>query len=412
MNNVYFCYPSKTIGGAELLFFRCANYLAKNKEMVIFYIDYIDGYCWRLMDDESINKVEYDDKPLSILPNSVVIVPLSTLTCLDRYIKNVNEIKLLFWSISPQNLTRKIDIYKEKLFCLNKEKRKIVGTRLKKLTEQGVIRYMDYSNYYNCSKVFLFNTSQVDYLPIFVDDFNLITKDTYNRNKSKITFLWLGRLDVDKYFTVVTFINELEDLSHTTPVRLIIIGKGSVENKIKEKAKKCSIEIIFAGIKTGKELFNIIDVESDIGLAMGTSALDIAKRCKPVIVEGFLKKEYEHGQINDYLCLNELQYYDVVSPGYYDSQKGRCFKETFNNILKDYDEFSQKCFMHVYLNHMMSSVGAKLEESIYNLNYDKSSYDSICYINMIIKNNLFWKIKNYLIKFKNKLQNEKDKRIR
>lgn len=407
--NVYFFCPSFVLGGAELLFLRCADYLANySDKYVVSYIDYDGGSYFKLDNIVHVTFVKYRNSPVEVVNDSIVILPLSYISSIDYYFVNPQSLKFLYWSLNPTNLTRQINLYNHKLFLINKKTRTKIGEYLKMLTDRGVIRYMDYNNYYFSSSVFLFDANSVDYLPISVEDFDI---DKINGLKKKpldsknLTFLWLGRLDKDKFNTIVVFINELENMSNDYNIVFLIVGSGSKEEELKKICKKRTICVEFLGKVYGEELNSIIDKRVDIGLAMGTSALDIAKRCKPVILEGFLDKIYSAGSINDFICLNSSEFFDVVSPGYYARGNGNTFSNVVKSILADYERCANLCAQHVYSNFLMGVNGLKLISAIENINsnYHISDYENIVRINTLLNKSFLWKVKKLLIKIKSKI---------
>ena len=375
--DLLFCYPSHVLGGAEYLFVRCAKYLSeKSPFFTVGYIDYEDGFATTQL-DEKICKIRYEDgKKLYINPGSIIIAPLSLMVKLNNYFENPESLIYLFWSLSITNLTCYLGNAKFKALMVSKKKRKAIGVRLNKLIQKGVIRFMDYSNYYSVSQAFFF-TSKVDYIPIAVDDF-IIPVNTHMPNSGNLIFLWLGRLDHEKCNTIATFMNEIEALSYERNIELIIIGTGNSEGRLKKKASHLRYKVSFLGNKMGQELVEIID-KVDIGIAMGTSALDIAKRNRPVILEGLLNSEKEAGEVCDYICLFDSSFYDVVSPGYYTKSHISTFKRIVNKIDSNYSKTAELCSNYVYKNHLISNVGPLLEKSILEVaeKYDRSAYNDI-----------------------------------
>ncbi len=240
------------------------------------------------------------------------------------------------------------------------------------MSEKGIIRYMDYNNYYWNSSVFNFSLRKICYLPIVVDD--IVAPDMKDKSFGfkELSFVWLGRLDVDKYHTILTFLNELESLSSSYKITLYIVGVGNKEKTLRKKCEKMVTKVVFIGKLFGEELKEFIVDNVDIGLAMGTSALDIAKMGKPVIVEGVLDHTYKVGKRKDYVLVSEIKNYDVVSPGYYDKNLGHGFNDLICRILNDYKTCAYMCYSYVKQRHSEPFVMGKIEAAIkkaYN-NYD------------------------------------------
>lgn len=400
MIRIVFCYPSRVIGGAELLFVRCARYLSCEKNYEVSYIDYSDGYGYSLIkDEERILYVPYKTKDkVKLDGGSIVITPLSYLPLVHNIFDNWSDLRFLFWSVNPYNLSGYINLYRNKLFTISNKYRKQIGTTLKYLSEKNVIKYMDYNNYYWNSKVFKFSVDKLNLLPIPVDDFTKQPVKNKDFKKDGLSFLWLGRLDIDKYYTVLSFINELDALSHNHNITLYIIGTGEKEPDLRQYCMNANIDVVFVGQMVGDELKQFIIDKVDIGLAMGTSALDIAKLSKPVIVQGLLDVSYKAGMLKDYVLLYEIQNYDVVSPGYYLHSHIHTFSELFDFVLKNYQLCAEECAEYVKQKYSISSAGRQLIDAVHTIcNSDEEDiYSSVCKIESLLNehcvdNSLFYR---------------------
>lgn len=389
MKKVAFCYPSRCLGGAELLFVKCARFLIDKGEYIVYYIDFLDGYGISLLKNEPDIKhiLFFQGEKIKIESDTVVITPLSYLPRIVSIFENPFQCKFLFWSIHPYNLVSYINLYKNKIFAVRKAKRTAIGKYLSVLSQRGIIRYMDYNNYFWSSKVFNYSCDNTLFLPIFVDNFQIKSPTGSYLKNNEISFLWLGRLDNDKYNTILTFINELEALSSSYKIKLYIAGYGNKENKLHEICSSLSFETIFLGKVVGIDLEKLISQKIDVGLAMGTSAFDIAKFSKPVIVEGSLEKPYRAGELNDFIILSSIIHYDVVSPGYYNKEYSQSFRGLVDSIIHAYYEMALKCAEHVYNKHTQSKVGPLLEDAIciVDKNYNKESYADILNASFLLR---------------------------
>lgn len=408
MKGIAFCYPSRVAGGAEFLFVKCANYLAQTGHYRVSYIDYDDGFGYNLLKTNTlIEHVSYEKgERVSLCEDTIVITPLNYISLLENFFSSPQSLKYLIWSINPYNLVSAINLHRHKFFTIGKKKRTGIGSKLKVLSERGIIRYMDYNNYYWNSTVFNFSINQKYFLPISVDDFSTPAISSRSFDDNSISFLWLGRLDIDKYNTVLTLLNELDALADKYKVTLYIVGSGKKEKELRDRSRQNNAKIIFTGPLFGDELKDLIINKIDIGYAMGTSALDIAKLGKPVIVEGVLDIPYKARELKDYVLLSEIENYDVVSPGYYRDDFNRDFKGLVDYIKMNFDECATACAEYVNKKHSMTSVGRLLEQAIETVDAIPSNivYDKICEVSREINsrkvdNNLFFKLIRRLLNF-------------
>lgn len=396
MNNVIFCYPSMSIGGAQLLFIRCAKYLSSNSKFQVFYIDYKNGFARKELKEEKVTFINYiDEEKIQLLKNSILIAPLSYIDIVNSKFKLSQNNYFFFWSIHPMNIAGKIK-RRDSFYFMTKKNRRRIGTLLKELSIIGVIKYMDYSNYLSASKVFSFNLNNIEYIPIPIDNNNIIDKnDIKKRNVliNKISFLWLSRLDSDKINTLLTFMNELEVSSKINSIVLYVVGDGTELVNLKRKSPKYNYDIVFLGKKHGNELDSFIDSNVDIGLAMGTSALEIAKRGKPVIVKGLLSKVHDAGKLNDYIFLHEEYGFSLGTPDKKDEFQAN-FQTKLNEVIRNYDEVAIKSYEYTIENHLLTSVSSKLIDAINKVvSYDnKTVYSKINKISDVFNHDRRFKI--------------------
>lgn len=390
MKDIIFYQPSYTFGGAELLFIRCAKFLAQTNTYNVSYIDYYDGILHtQLKDEHNIFFICYKEK-LKLKPSSLIVIELAKITEVESTFSTPEDFFYLFWSIHPDSIVGKIIISQRfRHFHTMKEKQKReVGEILKELSNRRIISYMDYNNYYASSNTFKFNVKYPSFIPIPIDERDIIRKPELIEHiitKDRvITFMWIGRLDRDKVNTLCSFINELEYFNQIRTVKLLVVGTGKRVQQIKSHLKKVHYEIELLGKVTGKELLKIIDEQADIGIGMGTSVLDFAKRGKPAIVQGFLHKIYKPNLLHDYVSVDELDGYDLVSPGYRNTY-GKTFTSIVMVILESYNKTIRKGIIHIEENHTISATGSRLIEVIESVltSDKKETYFKVSYLSDI-----------------------------
>lgn len=395
MRKVVFYYPSLIIGGAELLFVRCAKFLSENTNYDVFYVDYIKGFAREELKEEKVTFINYiDGEKVQLLKNSILIAPLSYIDIVNSKFKLSQNNYFFFWSIHPMNIAGKIK--RRNYYFMSNNNRRKLGVLLKELSDIGVVKYMDFSNYLSASKVFSFDLNNIQYLPIPIDNNNIIDKnDIKKRNVliNKISFLWLSRLDSDKINTLLTFMNELEVSSKINSIVLYVVGDGTELVNLKRKSPKYNYDIVFLGKKHGNELDSFIDSNVDIGLAMGTSALEIAKRGKPVIVKGLLSKVHDAGKLNDYIFLHEEYGFSLGTPDKKDEFQ-TSFQTKLTEAIRNYDEVAIKSYEYTIENHLLISVSSKLIDAINKVvSYDnKTVYSKINKISDVFNHDRRFKI--------------------
>lgn len=359
-NIVFFC-PSRITGGHEYLSVRLADYLLSNyREYNIYYIDYPDGFSHTRWHSDSINYIDYEskDKPVDIPPHSVVIAQLNIISQLDRFTIQYENSFVLFWFIHTLNIRSQIS-YKNIYFLSHKE-RKILGEEINILSKYGIIKCPSIVAYADLVRDLYQLPEEYVWLPIIAPISINCPKPSFERlSKNIIKFCWLGRLDDEKARNVLTYMNELEELSNRHNLSLSLIGRGPAEEKLKKISKKYSYPITFVGEKRDKDLDEFIRKETEIGLASGTSAFEFSLRGKPVIMEWVIDKVFKAGVRNTYVFTDEDEIIDMASIKQIKRIKSSSFSEKLNEALSNYSSVSKRGYDFV-LNKSAKACAANL----------------------------------------------------
>lgn len=367
MNNIIFYYPGKNIGGAQMLFVRLADYIAKNTNYQIYYIDYQDGFSKKVIKNNAIKYIEYNENQSIEIPNnSCVIIPANFIFKISKLFVFGKDTFFLIWSLHPRNIVEWIIDIKNKTF-LNKWKKEQIGSLILNLYNKGYLHFMDYSNYIANASFFNFAISDVKYLqiPVGEDITNSKRISPKDRDDKKINLAWLGRLDVDKINSVKIIFNEIEKNVLRNNIKLYIIGTGSeLEDLIKYK-NNFNFESEFVGNLYGQVLDDFLRNYIHVGIAMGTSALEIAKQGKPVIMIDIYDKVYNANQMK-YDLVHQIKDYSLGSiyPFKCKEKRHYFFKDALDIIRRDYETYATKAYQYVNNNHSIQTVSDLLVKKI------------------------------------------------
>lgn len=387
IQNIVFYYPSKIIGGAELLFIRNAIHLSIETEHIIYYVDYPDGISIGLLQDSSVKLIEYKRCKTVIPSNSLLVAQLNQISNYDNLFLKSDNVRYLFWGIHPHNLRNWIYWHGKCLISDIAKKR--IGITLSRLNDLGVVQFMDYVNYKTNDDLFSIGKDDVSYLPVSVDDVCFVEKPRKGLlSENEIHFAWVGRICDDKYKTILTLMNEIEAYCCSKTKILHVVGNGQYYDIIKGYASKMTYKIIFEGTIFPDKLGDFIRTKTDIGLAMGTSNLEFGCRGVPAILKGGVDDVRNAGYSKDYILTNEIKGYSLGAFENFSmqNQAERTFKEKVDLILNDYSNIAKKCYDYTKENHSLkytSNLIAHIVESADNKENDeiefllKNIHDSI-----------------------------------
>ncbi len=365
---IVFYNPSNSLGGAELLFSRLADRLA-DKGVSIYYVDYSSGYARTNYNGTKVKFIIKDDSHKILLPiGSTVILPANYIFHVKSLITNYTDLHFVFWMVHPLNVISNLFLFKH-ITLLAPRVRKIVGRQLKELTDSGALFFMDYSTYITNSNFFDFKLSKRCYLPIPIE---IPLEPIVFNKQTPIDFLpfriaWLGRIDGDKYRSIELIIMELESYSQTSSIEFYIIGIGSELDRLKDLASKMNFPIYFTGKLVNTDLKDFIANKVDLGVAMGTSALEIAKLRKPVVMIDLYDKKYKANTIK-YSLLHQIYEYSLGSlyPLLDGEKRNYRFKDVMDLVLNDYDHYADLDYQYVKQNHDIDNVTLLLYNKIYS----------------------------------------------
>lgn len=370
--NIYIYYPSKIVGGAEYLLKTTAD-LLKNKYKVII-VDIKDGWLSKNVEDvEVINlakDVVYLDK------DSILITPASCVRSLDLVFDG--DFKVLSWMMQTYNVSPvfpKLGRYQ----FINSIRNILRFTLLRSEYEyyKRLINYLIGSNAFfimddNCSnEVYRVCGVRIsDFLPVSIPSYKVgLDEEIQTIANRHITCCWLGRLDGEFKTPILNhLIKELSSYAkkNNINITLNVIGDGPGMASTKSAARgNGAVKCNFLSTMQGTEL-KIKLLESDIGFAMGTSALEIAALGVPtVLLDASYNKIPENYTYN---WLHEAKNYNL---GYMiENEDGSMFSsrktisEIFSELIANNKELSAKDRKYVLKNHTEVSLEPKLINAI------------------------------------------------
>lgn len=351
--SITFLYPSRRVGGAQLLFVRLAVELSKYDDLLVNVVDFSDGYLRsQLTSFDRITILPYIKGIVKISNETVLVTPLSNMADL-KYIVNgdFTIIKVLFWSIHPSNLD----------FVFNANGRKWFGDKkklkefIKNISDAGNLIYMDEANFLAVNEILSIN-KKPEYLQIPIEINNYITSSV-NIEHEKLNIAWLGRVSYDKIFSIKKIVDEIKSLEDRDSVIFHVIGTGEKYNELELYLKESGINYVLPGILVKNELSEYMTNNIQLGVAMGTSCMEFAARKIPVFLIDYSEEKFPN-EIK-YNWLFETQNYTLGSHVNSATYRNHKFKELINQFNID-KSIGEKCYRYIENNHNINNVALKL----------------------------------------------------
>lgn len=356
-NRIYFFYPSKIIGGAQLLFIRMAKHLSMNKVLQIGIIDYVDGILkTQLAGSDNIEIVEFTPHAiLSLPPDTTVITPPSNIATLKEVFDlDTPGLKFLFWSLQPRNVAA---AFLDNGRNLSIQKKKLVPDLLE-LVNNGTIVFMDDPNYWG-ARDFIGQDFSVNLLPIPFELTGEKARPSFIRD-TKINIAWLGRISFEKVYSIIDIIDQISQSKDRANITFHIIGDGPKKTKVLAHAQKCGVKCNFVGLLLDRELDDYIIEKIDIGVAMGTSCLEFAARRIPAVLLDYSYKKFP-GKVK-YRWLFETKGYALGQLIHLQNDRTHEFQEIVNcGLNRDCKEMiGNKCHVYVSQYHNITGISSAL----------------------------------------------------
>lgn len=271
---VYFLFPVYLIGGGEIFACRVIEYLYAHTDIKAGIIDFTDGTlsrtCRKFFADEDIDYIDYESAVWNLENDSVIFAGADHLGAVKPLRGENVRICVIDWE-----LLTGWDILFEK-----RTKTKVAEL----LKKTNGICFMDAGCYMaGCDQ--LKQKFSENYMPLY---FYTPGRKTYEKEtpENEINLVWLGRFAGSKEMSVYNIIQNFAKYKTDKKKVFHLIGNGPSEQNIRSFARRYDKEIrfVFPGILIGDEQVRYLMKNADIGVAMGTSVLNIAALGIPVIV--------------------------------------------------------------------------------------------------------------------------------
>ncbi len=332
VKKIYFMFFCYSFGGGETFVFRIIEYLVKYTDIKIGIIDFNDGIlsrtCKKYFPEQDFDYVEYRSSTWPLDDDSVIFTSADRLGCVKPHSGKNVKISLIMWENG---------ICWETLF-----EKSIIPSVADLLKKTNAFCFMDYGCYTSGCKQ-LNRRFEKNYLPIF---YQPVCCQHYKKQTApdEINLVWLGRLSEAKESSIYNIVENFYKYPTSKKRIFHIVGNGTQQQAIKKEIEKYSdkIKFVFTGVLVNEELFEYLQKNTDIGVAMGTAALNFASLGIPVIAA------HEHPRrffTNEFCWLFNLYEYCTGSPVVRDKVSLPMFEKvtTFDKMLDDVCVHNKGC---------------------------------------------------------------------
>lgn len=314
---IVFFFPWEEVSGGPYYLIRMANELAKDDAYEVYYTDYKKALTDKLRSDR-VKKLVYSDsfeldikKPITLItpiywayripfmnPRSKILF-FNWHYCCIPVLQNC-------WGINQSDMHNFLSLVQKNDACF----------------------FGDYTHWLGQNtKDIIFNRR---YVPIVIPKRDM-QADGEIVEQGIVNIGLLGRLVVDKVYSMIDVINHIPKRHQFKKIRIHVIGDGPEKKLLEALALPHDTEIEFAGTLSQKQLTKYLSKKVDVLFAMGTSALEAAVLHIPTVIIPHNVKSFNSGE---YVYLHNCRDYAL---GWYNTQMSELDLKTISveQILSD-----------------------------------------------------------------------------
>jgi hypothetical protein len=377
---LYFCFPYYGVGGVSLLFLRLAEELAQKGLARCWLVDYADGFMARNRNPALTQLVEYsDDAEVRIPADATAIFQSMTPWSIFPSLQLAPSTQVLFWNCHPFNLVPTLPglrgpmqrspafgrmVLATILRSYRNRVRRLVGT----LLSRHALVFMDQPNVENTEAYLGVTVADPVFLPIPAQEpvqapAAVPAKSARDFRVQGLRLAWVGRLVDFKYQILKYALNELNRLQPETGLRfeIIVVGSGDFREKLQTEALAMDrLAIRFIDYIAPDQLDRFLLHETDVLMAMGTSALEGAKLGVPTLLLDVAYGKIPDGYLFQWLherkgfSLGDMISARHIAPG------NRSLANRIAEMLDNFPELSRRSARHFQDFHALSTVAPRL----------------------------------------------------
>lgn len=269
---VVFYFPWKIVSGGPIYLATLANNLAKIQNFEVFYIEYIDGYSRQFLDEQNVTILEYNEEHVfKLFPDEKILL-----------------ITPIYWGnrvpfLNPESV----------IIFFNWHNLCIPSLRVNlQCNDEGLLSFLSMVSNNNaefyCDKAHW--DAQEEYGITFKENYVPITIPERGRqcrqeivNKSCISIAVIGRLVIDKVYSITDLIDNLSAYTNKK-IEVFIIGDGECHDIVENYEHTVNITLHMMGTLALSEISDFLREKVDLLFAMGTSALEGAALSLPTVI--------------------------------------------------------------------------------------------------------------------------------
>ncbi|MCR4662178.1 MAG: glycosyltransferase [Clostridia bacterium] len=272
---VFYCRKGMIAQGDFSLYYRVGQWLAKEDDIAVYCVNNKNGELKKQFLDSDMFFCDLNTDNLSEFKDAIFVTSYNQFFFLLDDIKELKNARIVLLFMHPQ-----VSDWLSAQAFFNSFKLQQINEML---VENKAYGMMDGSNYLQlqerCPNVF-----KPLYFPVIKEECKTDQSSGELINHFCINMAWLGRLDGDKVQSLIYFLDNAFESIDDLKMNVHLIGDGNSKDKIEFNKYAGKIHFTFNSFLYGEMRDNYLVRNADFVVAMGVSAIDVAKLAIPTLV--------------------------------------------------------------------------------------------------------------------------------
>ena len=272
---VFYCRKGMIAQGDFSLYYRVGQWLAKEDDILVYCVNNTNSALKKQYMDSDMILCDLSDVNLQDFKDAIFVTSYNQLFFLLDDIKELKDARIVLLFMHPQ-----VSYWLKDQAVFKSFKIKRINEML---AENNAYGLMDGSNYYQLQDICP-NVFEPRYFPVIKEECKTQLSDGKLLDHSCINMAWLGRLDGDKIQSLIYFLDNAFDSIDDLKMNVHLIGDGNSKGRIEFNKYAGKIRFIFNSFLYGEKRDEYLVNNADFVVAMGISAIDVAKLAIPTII--------------------------------------------------------------------------------------------------------------------------------
>jgi len=273
---VFFFRKKQHIGGSFIFLLSMARIISERDDYDVYYVNFRNSRLDNIILDSKVHFCDVDAVDYRQFEGADFVLPLNYLLVLLERVKDIQYGRILIYDWHP-NI---IGLLNNQFYYRKRNIKPI----LELFKDKNALAFMDKGCYSAFCNWYKDDMPDPQYVPVFLYGEKKAYIPIRPICENRVNVGWIGRLDSDKIYSLINFLDNLIKLQLDIPIDIHIIGDGDARNLINIQKYAPKIRFIFTSYLLGDVRDQYICENVDLMVALGIAALDTANLSIPTVI--------------------------------------------------------------------------------------------------------------------------------